>query len=76
LSVSPNTVDRARGDVDVIALKHAAGHVGSVAVAHAQTAERRLLVAKGGQEGERELLRVKRLERKVRDGLFDFYGVH
>jgi hypothetical protein len=66
----------ADGDVNVAALEHAAGHVGSVVVAGAQAPERGVLVAEGGQEGEGELGSVEGLERQIRDGLFDFYGVH
>jgi len=62
--------------VDVVALEHAALHVGGVVVASPQTPERGLLVAECGQEGERELSAGKRLKRQVGDGLFDFYGVH
>ena len=67
---------RADGDVDVVALEHAAGHVGRVVVASAQALERGVLVAEGGQEGECELSGIERLKRQVGDGLFDFYGVH
>jgi hypothetical protein len=55
----------AYGDVDVVALKHAAGHVGGVVVADAQALECGVLVAEGGQKGERELVSVKGLERQV-----------
>ena len=52
---SPGGAD---GDVDVVGLKDAA-EVGLVRRARAQPLDRRLLVAEGFQEGERELGRSK-----------------
>ena len=62
------------GDVDVVGLQDAA-EVGLVRRARAQPLDRRLLVAEGFKEGERELRGVERLLREVGDGLFDLDGV-
>ena len=67
---------RGHGDMDVVALEHASGHVGPIGVTLAQALERGVLVAKGGQKGVSELGAVKGLLGQERDGLFDFYGVH
>ena len=66
----------ADGDVDVVALEHAARQVGGVVVAGAQASEGGVLVAESGEEGEGKLSGSKGLKRQVGDSLFDFYGVH
>ena len=62
--------------MDVVALEHAAFHIGGVIVAGAQALERGVLVAECGEERERKLRRVEGLDGQVRYGLFDFYCVH
>lgn len=51
----------AHGDVDVVALEHAVGHIRCVVVAGTQALESRVLIAKSGEEGERKLRRVEGL---------------
>lgn len=53
----------AHGDVDIVTLKHAARYIGGVVVAATQALESCVFVAESGQERERELFPLKRLER-------------
>ena len=69
---SPGAAD---GDMDVVGLEDAA-QVGLVRLALAQPLDRRLLVAEGFEEGERELGRVERLLGQSRNGFLDLNGVH
>ena len=61
----------AGGDVDVVGLENAA-KVRLVRGPRAQPLDRRLLVAEGFEEGIREIRRVKRLIRQLRNGFFYF----
>ena len=71
MDLSPST-GQAIGEVDVVALQHAAGQVGGVADTLAELLEGGVLVAEGGQELERELRPLKGLEGEVGKGMFDF----
>ena len=67
---------RGGSDVDIAALKDGAGDVRVVRVALAQTIDRGLLVAKRGEELERELGGVEGLLSKFGYGVCNLYGVH
>ena len=62
--------------MDVAALKDCAGDVGLVGITRAKPLQRSFLVPEGGKELEGKLGPIKGLKYKVRNGFFDFYGVH
>jgi hypothetical protein len=66
---------RTRGDVDVVALEHAA-NVGFVGRAGPQPLERRPLLPEGCKKIESELAAVKSPLGELRDGRFDLDRVH
>ena len=66
----------AHSQMDIVALENSAGHIRLVVVTTAQALDGDVLVAESGQKGERELRSIKRQKGKIRDGLFDFYGIH
>ena len=61
--------------MDVVGLEDAAD-IGLVRGARAQPFERRLLIAEGRKERIRELDGIERLLGKLRDRLFNLYGIH
>nr|WP_199269274.1 hypothetical protein [Escherichia coli] len=62
-------------NVDVVCLKNTT-QVGLIRCPGAQTFDGRFLVTKGFKKSIRKLYRIKGLLCKIRDGLFNFYGVH
>lgn len=68
--------DAAGGNMDVAALKQAAGNVRRIGSTGAQFLDRRRLVSEGFQKRERKLRPVKRLGSQIRNGLFDLYCIH
>lgn len=66
----------ANSEMDIIALKNAAGQIGLIRIAAAKPLERGLLVAKRFEEGERKIHRVKRGFGELGNGFFDFDSVH
>lgn len=61
--------------MNVIGLKNAA-QIGLIRCSGSQAFDSRFLVTKGFKESIRKLYGIKGLLCKIRDGLFNFYGVH